>query len=127
MHRANPCPNENHVAPFLAPLQANCQGTLPMTVHALPVVHWLLMVLCCLATLYAVVAAVAMPFFETDRTSARRPKGACTHPLEAVSVMKPLCGAEPRLYENLATFCAQTHPRFQLLFGVSSPNDAAIA
>jgi ceramide glucosyltransferase len=38
-----------------------------------------------------------------------------------------LCGAEPRLYENLATFCEQTHPRFQLLFGVASPGDPAIA
>jgi ceramide glucosyltransferase len=85
------------------------------------------MVLCCLATLYAVVAAVAMPFFEVDRTSRSRPKAACRYPLEAVSVMKPLCGAEPRLYENLATFCAQTHPCFQLLFGVSSPDDPAIA
>ena len=45
----------------------------------------------------------------------------------AVSVLKPLCGAEPRLYENLATFCEQHHPRFQLLFGVSSPTDPAIA
>jgi len=45
----------------------------------------------------------------------------------AVSVLKPLCGIEPRLYENLATFCEQADPCFQLLFGVSSPIDPAIA
>jgi ceramide glucosyltransferase len=42
-------------------------------------------------------------------------------------VLKPLCGTEPRLFENLATFCEQAHPQYQLLFGVSSPNDPAIA
>jgi ceramide glucosyltransferase len=46
---------------------------------------------------------------------------------EAVSVLEPLCGAEPRLFEKLATFCEQAHRQYQLLFGVSSPNDPAIA
>jgi ceramide glucosyltransferase len=42
-------------------------------------------------------------------------------------VLKPLCGAEPRLYENLRTFCEQRHTHFQLVLGVSSPDDPAIA
>ncbi|MCE2045105.1 ceramide glucosyltransferase, partial [Burkholderia pseudomallei OS] len=46
---------------------------------------------------------------------------------EPVSVLKPLCGSEPHLYENLATFCEQRHPRYQLLFGVASAADPAIA
>lgn len=44
-----------------------------------------------------------------------------------VSVLKPLCGAEPRLYENLRTFCNQRHGHVQLVLGVSSPDDPAIA
>ncbi|MEM5274837.1 bacteriohopanetetrol glucosamine biosynthesis glycosyltransferase HpnI [Cupriavidus taiwanensis] len=44
-----------------------------------------------------------------------------------VSVLKPLCGAEPRLYANLATFCRQRHPCFQLVFGVRAADDPAIA
>jgi len=44
-----------------------------------------------------------------------------------VSVLKPLCGPEPRLEANLATFCLQSHPRFQLVFGVRDPLDPAIA
>ncbi|WP_459252230.1 hypothetical protein [Paraburkholderia sp. RL17-337-BIB-A] len=47
--------------------------------------------------------------------------------MSSVSVLKPLCGIEPRLYENLVTFCEQAHSCFQLLFGVSSPVDPAIA
>jgi ceramide glucosyltransferase len=44
-----------------------------------------------------------------------------------VSVLKPLCGAEPRLERNLATLCLQTHPCYQLVFGVRDPADPAAA
>ena len=37
---------------------------------------------------------------------------------QPVTVFKPLCGNEPRLGENLVTFCEQTYPEYQLLFGV---------
>jgi ceramide glucosyltransferase len=45
----------------------------------------------------------------------------------AVTVFKPLCGAEPRLYENLRTFFLQDHPCFQLVFGVREAGDPALA
>lgn len=47
-------------------------------------------------------------------------------PLPA-SILKPLHGAEPRLYENLRSFCQQAHPEYQLVFGVRDPDDPAIA
>jgi ceramide glucosyltransferase len=42
-----------------------------------------------------------------------------------VSVLKPLCGAEPSLYEDLRSFCEQAHPRFQIVFGVRDQSDPA--
>jgi len=48
-------------------------------------------------------------------------------PAQPVSVMKPLCGDEPRLYENLRSFCEQDHPQFQLLFGTRQDDDPALA
>jgi ceramide glucosyltransferase len=90
-----------------------------MTVHSLSVLEWLLVGFCCAATVYAGVAAVAMPFFS-------KRAGVCHVGWTSVSVLKPLCGIEPRLYENLVTFCEQAHPCYQLLFGVSSPVDPAI-
>ncbi|RDU97018.1 bacteriohopanetetrol glucosamine biosynthesis glycosyltransferase HpnI [Trinickia dinghuensis] len=90
----------------------------------------LLVALCCVATAYVVVAALALP---SARVLAQRSPGkgardnGVRFPLEPVSVLKPLCGAEPRLYENLSTFCEQTHPCYQLLFGVSSSADPAIS
>ena len=44
-----------------------------------------------------------------------------------VTVLKPLYGAEPRLEDNLAGLCTQTHPCYQLVFGVRTPDDPAIA
>jgi ceramide glucosyltransferase len=44
-----------------------------------------------------------------------------------VTVLKPLCGSEPALEANLATFCVQAHPHYQLVFGVRDPLDPAIA
>jgi ceramide glucosyltransferase len=86
---------------------------------------WLLVALCCVATAYALVAALALP---SARLLAKRARGKGAAVAAApVSVLKPLCGEEPRLYENLSTFCEQTHPCYQLLFGVSSSADPAIA
>ncbi|HEV7801154.1 MAG TPA: ceramide glucosyltransferase, partial [Burkholderiales bacterium] len=46
----------------------------------------------------------------------------------AVSILKPLYSAEAGLYENLLSFCAQDYPgRVQILLGVSSPHDPAVA
>jgi ceramide glucosyltransferase len=47
--------------------------------------------------------------------------------LRPVSVLKPLHGNEPRLYENLASFCRQQHPAYQIVFGVREADDPALA
>lgn len=58
---------------------------------------------------------------------AQRPP-APSGPEPAVTVLKPLCGAEPLLLENLASFCDQDYGGpVQIVFGVQSPNDPAIA
>jgi ceramide glucosyltransferase len=49
-------------------------------------------------------------------------------PAPSVTILKPLHGNEPGLYENLASFFEQDYPGLvQIVFGVEDPEDAAIA
>ena len=54
----------------------------------------------------------------------RKPPGA--RGLPPVSVLKPLCGLEPGLYQNLRSFCQQDYPEYQVVFGVLSRHDPAL-
>ncbi|MAH84990.1 MAG: hypothetical protein CBB68_11965 [Rhodospirillaceae bacterium TMED8] len=43
-----------------------------------------------------------------------------------VTILKPICGSEPGLLENLRSFCEQDFAAYQVVFGVRDPNDPAI-
>ena len=54
---------------------------------------------------------------------ARKPPSRASRP---VTLLKPLCGAEPGLYENLRSFCLQDYPHYQIVFGVQDAADPAL-
>lgn len=58
-------------------------------------------------------------FFRNERSKP-------TESFPSVSVLKPIKGADPRLIENLTTFCQQDYPDFEILVGVADANDPAI-
>ncbi len=45
--------------------------------------------------------------------------------LPAVSILKPLKGTDPGMYESLRSHCLQDYPEYEIIFGVSDANDPA--
>ena len=77
------------------------------------------------AGVFALLFAAASAFFGSRFLRGLRRREAATS-LPPVTVIKPLKGAEGPLYENLASFCRQEYPCFQLVFCLQSPDDPAL-
>src|ERR1700754_4031206 len=91
----------------------------PMLIAGLSLLCLVVAIAGCVYTLLAVVCAAGL----------RRPQPAGTaggsHP--RASVLKPLCGAEPRLAEALASFIRQDYAApYEVLFGIQDPADPAV-
>jgi ceramide glucosyltransferase len=56
----------------------------------------------------------------------KRADVAADQPLPPATMMKPLCGMEPRLEENLESFFLQDYPEFEILFGTRDASDPAL-
>jgi ceramide glucosyltransferase len=50
-----------------------------------------------------------------------------TQALPPVSILKPLKGTDPDIYESFRSHCLQDYPQYEIIFGVSDPNDPAVA
>ena len=53
--------------------------------------------------------------------------GQASHAWPGVSILIPLCGVDFRAYDNYASVCRQDYPNFEIVFGVSDPEDSARA
>lgn len=47
--------------------------------------------------------------------------------LPPVSILKPLKGTDPEMYESFRSHCLQQYPAYEIVFGVSEPDDPAVA
>ena len=58
------------------------------------------------------------------QSKARAPQAA---PVSApISILKPLKGTDPEMYESFRSHCLQDYPEYEITFGVSDPADPAI-
>ena len=49
-----------------------------------------------------------------------------TPPAPSVSILKPLKGTDPEMYESFRSHCLQDYPEYEIIFGVSDPADPAL-
>ncbi len=88
-----------------------------------PHLWWLACTLSLLGCLYSFITLVSVLTVPTRRRDASR----VHRDLAPVTVLKPLCGLEPDLYNCLRSFCDQRHPAMQIVFGAASTEDPALA
>ena len=61
------------------------------------------------------------------RQTASRSRPTLTDATPPISILKPLKGTDPEIYECLRSHCLQDYPEYEIIFGASDPNDPAIA
>lgn len=86
---------------------------------------WMGLMLALCTTAYACLSLWA--WFRCERRNQHPRAHVNDRPSRPVSVLKPLHGAEPGLYENLKGFCKQQHAHYEILFGVRDAEDPSVA
>ena len=81
---------------------------------------WLLALPACAAAAYYLLAVIAAARWKA--THPARP----SHSFPPISVLKPIHGRDPRFFEAIFSHAAQDYPEFEILFGVSNPEDPAL-
>jgi ceramide glucosyltransferase len=70
---------------------------------------------------YLLAACGLLSFLMQNRRKHNQDKTA----LPPVSILKPLKGVDPEIWESFCSHCEQQYPEFELIFGVSDPADPA--
>ncbi len=66
----------------------------------------------------------AAAFLRERKAAARSARP--TQSVLPVSILKPLKGPDPEMYESLRSHCLQDYPEYEIIFGVSDPADPAL-
>jgi ceramide glucosyltransferase len=61
-----------------------------------------------------------------NRFLQKKESGATSDNAAGVSILKPLKGTDPGMYEAFRSHCLQNYPNYEIIFGVSDPADPAL-
>lgn len=95
-------------------------------IHRIPTILEIITAIGSVASLgyYAVALWSGWAFLRRQQVAAGKQSSSFTPP---VSILKPLKGTDPGMYESFRSQCLQEYPEYEILFGVSEPDDPAIA
>lgn len=108
---------------LLSPEEIISQTAAPQMFWALFVIRTALLGLVVAACVYYVIASCAGLAWFVER---RKQRALGLNFTPAVTLLKPVCGTDAQAYENLASFCRQEYPDFQIIFGVQDAADPVI-
>src|SRR3984893_7259885 len=95
-----------------------------------PTVRFLLEAVAAIGTVgslfFYFLSAISLASFLSDRRKQLNQSPLPESQLPPVSLLKPLKGVDPEIWESFCSHCEQDYPEFQLIFGVSDPGDPAI-
>jgi ceramide glucosyltransferase len=78
----------------------------------------------------AALALCGMGFYALCLWSARKFRRSGREPIASfappVSILKPLRGVDPQMYESFRSHCVQDYPQYEIIFGVSEADDPAV-
>ena len=78
------------------------------------------------SAIYYLICLWSASVFLREQTAARS-RPTLTDATPPISILKPLKGTDPQIYECLRSHCLQDYPEYEIIFAVSDPNDPAIA
>jgi ceramide glucosyltransferase len=75
---------------------------------------------------FYLLSTLSLASFLRDRSKKHRQPLLLDGELPPVSILKPLKGIDPQIWESFCSHCEQDYPEFELIFGVSDPADPAV-
>ena len=80
---------------------------------------------CITSSAYYLLCLWGVRTFLRDRKAGEHAQSTQSPP--PLSILKPLKGTDPEIYDSFRSHCLQDYPEYELIFGVSDPNDPAMA
>ncbi|MGH9565740.1 MAG: glycosyltransferase, partial [Candidatus Angelobacter sp.] len=92
--------------------------------------HWIALAIEVIATfgaisslIYYLISSRSSAQFHAEQIAARSRAFSFMPP---ISILKPLKGTDPGMYESFRSHCLQDYPQYEILFGVSEADDPAL-
>src|SRR5579864_1499120 len=95
-----------------------------MIQHTIAILEIVAILGCLSSCIYYLVCLYRTAAFLRERTAGASPRSTHAPP---VSILKPLKGIDPEIYESFRSHCRQDYPDYEIIFGVSCPDDPAVA